>query len=175
MYMVAAACFGSGLMSFEFISFHLASHRTVSLQWIPLFLGIATGFGVLANLVLGRLYDRAGIKTVVGAVLVSALFSPLVFLGGFRVALIGMLLWGVGYAVQDTLFKAVVADRLPEGRRNFAFGIFYAGYGIGWLVGSIAIGLLYQLSVAAVIAFSMAIQLSSIPLFLLARRRELEA
>jgi MFS family permease len=175
LYMVAAACFGSGLMSFEFISFHLASHRTVSLQWIPLFLGIATGFGVLANLVLGRLYDRAGIKTVVGAVLVSALFSPLVFLGGFRVALIGMLLWGVGYAVQDTLFKAVVADRLPEGRRNFAFGIFYAGYGIGWLVGSIAIGLLYQLSVAAVIAFSMAIQLSSIPLFLLARRRELQA
>jgi MFS family permease len=175
LYMIAAACFGAGLMSFEFISIHLATHRTVSEHWIPVFLGISTGFGVLANLALGRLYDRAGIKTVIGAVFVSALFSPFVFLGGFRVALIGMLLWGVGYATQDTLFKAIVADRLPEGRRNFAFGIFYTGYGGGWLIGSIATGLLYHVSVVAVIAFSMAVQLGSIPLFLLARHQESSA
>lgn len=175
LYMVAAACFGAGLMSFEFISFHLASHHTATLQWIPIFLGISTGFGVLANLALGRLYDRAGISTVVGAVLVSALFSPFVFLGGFGVALFGMLLWGVGYATQDTLFKAIVADRLPEGRRNFAFGIFYTGYGGGWLIGSVATGLLYQVSVGAVIAFSMAVQLGSIPVFLFARRKESRA
>jgi len=172
LYMIAAACFGAGLMSFEFISIHLASHRTVSDHWLPAFLGISTGFGVLANLVLGRLYDRAAIPTIVGAVFVSALFSPFVFLGGFGVALFGMLLWGVGYAVQDTLFKALVADRLPKSRRNFAFGIFYTGYGGGWLIGSIATGLLYQLSVAAVITFSMAVQLGAIPLFLLARRKE---
>lgn len=172
LYMIAAACFGAGLMSFEFISVHLASHRTVSEQWIPAFLGISTAFGVLANLVLGRLYDRAAIPTVVGAVFVSALFSPFVFLGGFGVALFGMLLWGVGYAVQDTLFKALVADRLPEGRRNFAFGIFYTGYGGGWLIGSIATGLLYHISVVGVIAFSMAVQLGAIPLFLFARNKE---
>ena len=172
LYMVAAASFGAGLMSFEFISVHLSSHRTVSEHWIPAFLGISTGFGVLANLVLGRLYDRAALPTIVGAVFVSALFSPLVFLGGFGVALIGMLLWGVGYAVQDTVFKAVVADRLPEGRRNFAFGIFYTGYGVGWLIGSVAVGLLYDVSVTAVIAFSMAVQLGSIPLFLFAQRKE---
>lgn len=175
LYMVAAACFGAGLMSFEFISFHLASHRVVSATWIPVFLGISTGFGVLANLVLGRLYDRAGIRTVVGAVFVSALFSPFVFLGGFGVALFGMLLWGVGYATQDTLFKAVIADRLPNGRRNFAFGIFYTGYGGGWLVGSIATGLLYHRSVAAVVVFSMVVQFGAIPLFLFARRQELSA
>jgi len=171
-YMVGAACFGAGLMSFEFIAFHLASHRTAGAHWIPVLLGISTGFGVLANLVLGRLYDRNAIGTVVGAVFVSALFSPLVFLGGFGVALAGMLLWGIGYAVQDTLFKAVVADRLPEGRRNFAFGIFYTGYGVGWLIGSVAVGLLYDVSVVAVIAFSMVVQLGSIPVFLLARHEE---
>ncbi|MFL5616819.1 MAG: MFS transporter [Gemmatimonadaceae bacterium] len=171
--MVGAACFAAGLMSFEFISFHLSSHRTASDQWIPLLLGVATGFGVIANLVLGRLYDRwSATGTMVGAVMLSALFSPLVFLGGFAVALAGLLLWGVGYAVQDTLFKAVVADRLPEGRRNFAFGIFYTGYGGGWLIGSIVTGLLYQVSVVGVIAFSMAVQLGSIPLFLLARHKE---
>lgn len=171
-YMAGAACFGAGLMSFEFISFHLATHRAASEHWIPVLLGISTGFGVLANLALGRLYDRNAIGTIVGAVFVSALFSPLVFLGGSGVMLVGMLLWGVGYAVQDTLFKAVVADRLPGGRRNFAFGIFYTGYGVGWLVGSVAVGLLYDVSVVAVIAFSMAVQLGSIPVFLYARHRE---
>jgi MFS family permease len=171
-YMVGAACFGAGLMSFEFISFHLASRHVVSGQWIPLFLGISTGFGVLSNLILGRLYDRAAIGTVVGAILVSALFSPFVFHGGFTVALVGMLLWGIGYAVQDTLFKAVVAGRLPKGQRNFAFGIFYTGSGGGWLVGSIATGLLYNVSVNAVIGFSMAVQLGSIPIILFARHKE---
>jgi len=175
LYMLAAACFGAGLMSFEFISFHLATHRTVSVAWIPVFLGISTGFGVLANLALGRLYDRAGTRTILGAVFVSALFSPFVFFGGFGVALFGMLLWGVGYATQDTLFKALVADRLPRGRRNFAFGIFYTGYGGGWLVGSIATGLLYHVSVAAVVGFSMVVQLGAIPLFLVARQKEVSA
>ena len=174
-YMMGAACFGAGLMSFEFIAFHLASHRIASAYWIPVLLGIATGFGVLVNLVLGRLYDRNAIGTLVGAVFVSALFSPFVFLGGFAVALFGMLLWGIGYAVQDTLFKAVVADRLPEGRRNFAYGIFYTGYGVGWLIGSVAVGLLYDVSVIAVIAFSMIVQLAAIPIVLFAQRKEFAA
>ena len=33
------------------------------------------------------------------------------------------------------MLKAVVAGMLPEGRRSFAFGVFYAGYGGGWLIG----------------------------------------
>ncbi|HEX5075111.1 MAG TPA: MFS transporter [Gemmatimonadaceae bacterium] len=174
-YMVAAACFGSGLMSYEFVSFHLSSHGTVGDSWIPLFLAIATFGGIIASLVLGRLYDRIGVRAVIIAVVVSAFFSPLVFLGGFGVALAGLVLWGIGYATQDTLLKAVVADRLPEGRRNFAFGIFYAGYGGGWLLGSIATGLLYRVSVTAVVAFSMSVQLGSIPIFLFARHMEARA
>lgn len=172
LYVVAAACFGAGLMSFEFISYHLASHGTVTDQWLPVFLAISTGCGVVASLVLGRLYDRIGLSAMLGAIVVAALFSPLVFLGGFFVVLAGLILWGVGYAIQDTLLKALVADRLPEGRRNFAFGIFYAGYGVGWLVGSISTGVLYQYSVMAVIIFSVTVQLASVPMFLFARRVE---
>jgi MFS family permease len=63
---------------------------------------------------------------------------------------------------------------LPEGRRSFAFGLFYAGYGGGWLVGSVVTGLLYAHSISAVIAFSVVVQLSAIPLFLLANRGALK-
>src|SRR5438046_1299855 len=120
-YMIAGSLFAAGLMSFEFVSFHLSSSGTVAQQWIPIFLALSTATGVAASLVMGKLYDRIGIAVVVGAVCLSALFSPLVFLGGFWVALGGLLLWGIGYATQDTLLKALIASVLPEGRRSFAF------------------------------------------------------
>ena len=86
--------------------------------------------------------------------------------------LVGLMLWGVGYATQDTLLKALIAGVLPEGRRNLAFGLFYLGYGVGWLIGSIVIGLLYERSIMTLIAFSVSIQLISLPVFVLARRKE---
>ena len=126
--------------------------------------------GLVASLALGRLYDRIGPPVVLAGVLLCSLFSPLVFLGGFRAALAGLILWGIGYATQDTLLKAVVAGMLPEGRRNLAFGLFYTGYGAGWLVGSITTGLLYDRSIPAVIAFAVIVQLTSLPLFMIAER-----
>jgi len=86
------------------------------------------------------------------------------------VALAGMILWGFGYATQDTLLKAIIAGLLPEGKRNLAFGLLYTGYGTGWLVGSVTVGLLYEQSLPLVIAFSVAIQLASLPLFVMAGR-----
>jgi MFS family permease len=172
LYMLAGALFAAGLMSFELISYHLTRAKIASEQWIPVMLAISTAFGVLANLAFGKAYDRIGLPVVIAAVCVSAAFSPFVFLGGFWFVLFGMLLWGVGYATQDTLLKAVVAEVLPEGKRNFAFGLYYAGYGVGWLVGSIVAGLLYENSRMALIAFSIIVQLASVPVFLMAGRRE---
>jgi MFS family permease len=172
LYMLAGALFAAGLMSFELISYHLSKSKTVAEQWIPVFLAISTAFGVLASLGFGRLYDRVGLAAVIAAVCLSAPFAPLVFLGGFYVVLAGMLLWGVGYAIQDTLLKAIVAEVLPEGQRNLAFGLYYAGYGVGWLVGSIVAGLLYERSLGTLIAFSIAVQLCALPVFIVARRHQ---
>jgi hypothetical protein len=81
-------------------------------------------------------------------------------------------LWGIGYATQDTLIKAIVAGLLPGGQRNLAFGLYYAGYGVGWLVGSVATGLLYGQSRLALVIFAAAVQLASLPVFMIARRAE---
>lgn len=167
--MAAGACFAAGLMSFELISYHLSKSKIVSEAWIPVLLAISTAFGVLANLV-GKSYDRFGTTVLVAAAAVSSLFSPLVFLGGFWLVLCGMVLWGVGYATQDTLLKAVIAGTLPEGKRGLAFGLFYTGYSGGWLVGSIVAGALYQRSLIALIAFSIVAQLVSVPFFMVAGR-----
>ena len=107
---------------------------------------------------------------VIVAVFISSLFAPLVFLGSFSVALLGIILWGIGYATQDTLLKAIIAGVLPEGKRNLAFGLFYLGYGGGWLFGSTTVGLLYARSLPLLIVFSIAVQLASLPFFIAAER-----
>ena len=169
--MAAASLFAAGLMSFELISYHLSATEAASRAWVPVLLAIATAGGIVASLVMGRLFDRVGGPVVYGAVLLSAGFSPLVFFGSPAGVIAGMVLWGVGYATQDTLFKAIIAGRIPEGRRNTAFGLFYAGYGVGWLAGSVVTGLLYERSRPALVAFSVVIMLASLPVFAVALRR----
>jgi MFS family permease len=170
LYMIAGGFFAAGLMSFELVSYHLSSSRIATGHWIPIFLALATLMAVVASLVLGKLYDKIGISAVVMAVVLSASFSPFVFFGGFGVALGGLLLWGIGYATQDTLLKVLIASVLPEGRRNLAFGLFYLGYGGGWLVGSVTTGLLYEHSRLALVIFAVAAQLASVPFFILGAR-----
>jgi MFS family permease len=170
LYMTAGAFFAAGLTSFELISVHLGAEHLVSDRWMPVYLSAATVMGIIASLVLGKLYDRIGISVVVAGVMLSAMFAPLVFLGGAAVVLVGMLLWGIGYAVQDTLLKAVIANAMPRERRNFAFGLFYAGYGGGWLVGSVVTGVLYGPSRIALVIFCVVVQLASVPLFVAAAK-----
>ena len=124
-----------------------------------------TASAIAASLTLGRLYDRIGIGAVVTGVLLTAGFSPLVFFGRSWLVVAGLLLWGVGYAVQDTLLKALIASVLPEGRRNAAFGVFYLRYGGGWLVGSVLAGVLYSRSLRALVTIAIITQLIAIPIF----------
>jgi len=48
--------------------------------------------------------------------------------------------------------------------------LFYLGYGGGWLVGSVTAGFLYEYSRTAVVGFALAVQLASIPFFILGAR-----
>ena len=170
LYMAAGTCVAAGLVSFELISYHFSKTGAVTKQWIPLFFALAMGTDAIASLIFGKLFDRVGMPIVIIAFFLSSLFAPFVFFGNFPLALIGMVLWGIGFGAQDTLLKAIIAGILPDGKRNFAFGLFYTGYGSGWLVGSVTTGLLYSRSLPLVVAFSVVMQLISLPFFLVAKK-----
>ncbi len=70
-----------------------------------------------------------------------------------------------GYIAQGSC-----ASELPEGKRDFAFGLFYIGYGVGWLISSIVSGLLYRDHQTSLILFASVVQLCSIPFFIIAER-----
>jgi MFS family permease len=81
-----------------------------------------------------------------------------------------MALWGIGMGAQESIVRAVVADIVPRYRRATGYGIFHAGFGFAWFVGSAATGMLYGRSLVALAAFSAAAQLASLPMLYLVHR-----
>ena len=81
-----------------------------------------------------------------------------------------MVLWGIGMGALESILKAALADLAPASRRATAFGIFHTGFGLFWFLGSALMGVLYEVSLTMLIAFSIITQLLSIPLFLLMAR-----
>ncbi len=168
-YLVAGALIAAGFADFSLISFHFQKAQIISQTTIPLFYAVAMGAGALTNLLLGRLFDRLGFPIVVVAFFVGALFAPLVFLGRYWLTLIGIALWGIGMGAQNSLLKAMLTSVLPVAKRSTGFGLFYAGYGIAWFLGSAAMGLLYDRSIPGLVIFSVVLQFLALPVFFFAR------
>lgn len=171
MYLAGAGLVAVGFADFPFMAYHFQRLSTVLGPLIPVFYAVAMGVSGLGSLLFGRLFDRFGLGILVPLTLASMLFAPLVFLGGFWAALAGVALWGLGMGVHESIIPAAVAPMVPPRRRASAYGLFTAGYGIFWFLGSLTIGLLYGVSLKALIGFCLAAELSAIPLFLLVRRR----
>ncbi len=173
-YLGGAALVAAGFADYPLIAYHWSRHGVVPGEWVAVFYSIAMAVSGTGSLLFGRLFDRFGFKALILLTLVSLSFAPLVFLGGFGVALVGAAVWGLGMGVHESIIPAAVAPMVPPERRASAFGLFTAGYGISWFAGSAAIGALYDLSTFAAIAFCVATQLAGISLFVCVSRRYAE-
>lgn len=165
-YTVAAGLVGAGFVDFALIAFYLTRAGLVPAAAIPLLYALAMAAEGVAALVLGRLLDRLGGSVASAGIALAALAAPLVFLGGVPGAVAGAGLWGFGTAVQDTVFQALLSPHIPADRRATAYGLFDALRGTAWLAGSILLGLLYIVSLPALVGLSLALQLAAIPVLL---------
>jgi MFS family permease len=170
LYVVAVGMLGAGYADFPLIAYHFGKTALLPADWIPLFYAVAMGVDAVAALVLGRLFDRLGMPVIMGTAALSAFFAPLVFLGGFNLALLGMVLWGIGMGSLESIIKAALAEMVPRDRRATGYGLFNAGFGLFWFLGSALMGLLYEFSLGALVAFSVTSQLLAIPFFLAVER-----
>jgi len=170
-YLGAGALIAAGLADFALIGFHFRKANTVPTNLIPVFYAVAMGSSALASIPLGRLFDRFGANIALLAFFISAGSAPFVFLGTPVSALIGMILWGVGMSAQGSLFQAMLTGVIPREKRSTAFGLFDTGYGVAWFLGSAAMGLLYEKSILAVVAFSVVLQLAALPVLFVANKK----
>jgi MFS family permease len=170
-YLVAAGLVAAGFADFSLMAYHFEKASVIPNTWVPVFYSVAMAVSGIGSLLFGRLFDRVGIWILVPLTLIAAASAPLVFLGGFWLALIGSALWGLGMGVHESIIPAAVATMVPQQRRPSAYGIFTAGYGVCWFIGSVIIGRLYDVSVFAVIVFSVLAQMIAIPIFVIVKKR----
>ncbi|MCE5214476.1 MAG: MFS transporter [Methanobacterium sp.] len=166
-YIVAVALIAVGFADFPLVAYHFQQTALVSPAMIPIFYAVAMGVDAMAALLFGKLFDKIGISIMMLVALISSLFAPLVFLGGFYMAFLGMALWGVSLGAQESIMRSSVAVMSTVERRGSAYGIFNTIYGISWFAGSLTLGILYGISLNYLVIFSMVFPLLSIPLFIL--------
>ncbi len=168
-YLTGAALVAAGFADFQLIAYHFEKADAINDTWIPLMYSIAMAVSGTGSLLFGRMFDRVGIGVLIPLTLVSAVFAPLVFLGGFWPVIVGSALWGLGMGVHESIVPAAVATMVPPQRRPSAYGLFTAGYGIAWFIGSAIMGVLYDFSIVAVVIFCIVLQLAAVPIFLKVR------
>ena len=169
LYLAGAALVAAGFADFSLMAFHFERTAIVEATLIPIFYATAQGVSGVGSLILGRLFDRVGIGVLIPLTLGAALFAPLTFFGGPVLAFFGVVLWGVGMGVHESIMAAAVAAMVPSGRIASAYGLFNLGYGVAWFAGSAAMGFLYDASIPTLVAVSIVLEAASIPLFLRVR------
>ena len=170
-YLAAAALVAAGFSDFSLVAYHFQKSEVVTATLAPIFYSVAMAVSGAGSLVFGRLFDKFGISILIPLTLLSLVFAPLVFLGGFWAALVGVALWGLGMGVHESIIPAAVATIVPPNRRPSAYGLFTAAYGISWFAGSAVMGQLYDISLPAVVGFCVIAELAALPLFFWVRKQ----
>ena len=169
-YVAAAGLLACGFVDFPLLSYHFQKAGLAKPAMIPLLYSGAMAVNGITALVFGRLFDRYGLLVLTGGILVSLMALPLGFLGGETGAIAGVACWATGLGAQDACLRAGIAQAVAMGKRGSAFGAFNGVYGVAWFLGSAVMGLLYDHSLVALVAFGVVAQLAAAVLFFRLRK-----
>jgi predicted MFS family arabinose efflux permease len=161
-YSLGAALVAFGFADYALISYHFAVAKTMSGSSVPILYALAMGAAGVGSMAAGRWYDHRGLIVLIPSTILIAAYAPLVFLGGFWLALIGAMLWGVGVGIHETVMSAAIAHMVPVHRRARAYGIFTAIFGIAWFAGSATLGALYDRSLMVTVLVAALAQLAGL-------------
>lgn len=164
LYLAGASLIAAGYADFPLIAYHFQKNAILSPLWIPISYAIAMGVNSISAPLFGHYYDRKGFVILIIATILSCFFAPLVFLGTAKLAFVGVALWSIGVSAHESLMRAIVANMVPMNKRSSAYGVFNTGYGICWFLGSFLMGIIYDISIPALVVFSLLIQLLAVPL-----------
>ncbi|MGI6212591.1 MAG: MFS transporter [Anaerovoracaceae bacterium] len=177
-YITGISLFAFGFIDYSIIIMHVSRTYTaasaslaetssiVTTGTIPLLYAGAMLIDAVAALIFGNLYDKKGVKILALASVITAPFPILVFgMHSVPLLLLGIALWGVGMGAQESIMKAAVTTMVPKSSRATGYGIFECSFGIFWFLGSWLLGVLYDVSIPAMITISVIVQLAAIPFY----------
>lgn len=160
----------AGFANFQLISYHFKVQSIVSDIQIPIFYAIAMGVDALVALIIGKTYDKIGLKSLITIPLLTLPIPFFAFSHSYSLAVISVVLWGAVMGIHETIMRAAIADLTPVERRGFAYGIFNTVYGAAWFFGSTIMGLLYDISISYLIFFVILMEVLSLSVFFLFKK-----
>lgn len=159
-YLVAISFIALGFIDYPFMAYHIKTYDLMDIAYVPLLYAYAMGIDAISALVFGILFDRIQVKALLISILISLCFSPVFFLNQNLVSvIIGVTLWGIGMGALESILKAVISTSVSKDKRATAYGMFYTVFGLSWFIGSSIVGLLYGLSIEAVVIFSISMEI----------------
>lgn len=148
----------AGFAAFPLLAFHFKTQGVLGDAYIPLLYAGAMGVDAVVALIIGRFYDRVGLRALMIAPVLALPIPWLAFTSTTLGAVACVLLWGAVMGIHETIMRAAVADLSPLARRGSAYGVFNTAYGLSWLVGSALLGWLYQVSLPLVVIVVIVLQ-----------------
>lgn len=184
LYIAGISLFAFGFIDYSIIIMHVSrsfsqlsgglaeTGELVTSDSLPLLYAGAMLVDAVAALLFGLMYDKKGVKALVWSTLISAPFAIFIFaFDSVPMLLVGIALWGVGMGAQESILKAAVTSMVPKSSRATGYGIFECSFGVFWFLGSWLLGVLYDVSIPAMVAVSAAAQLAAIPLYIASSRK----
>jgi MFS family permease len=168
---VAAVCLNTlGLIPAALILYQISAE--VGAWVVPLVYALIQLIDAPMALAAGHLYDRTGPKILVVAFVLSIAPAPLTFAGGMTLLLLAAVVFGFILGIQESIYRAFVADIVPVERRGRAYGEFYSATGVAALAGGALLGLLLTQGVGwpAVLVYSAAVNLTGLALLIWSAR-----
>lgn len=179
LYIAGISLFAFGFMDYSLVLMHISrtyadlsqglaeTTSLVNSGTLPLLYAGAMLVDAVSALFFGILYDKKGVKALIWSTVLSAPFVILVFAShSIPLVLLGVALWGVGMGAQESILKAVVTTMVPKTSRATGYGVFEFFFGLFWFLGSWLLGVLYDISIPAMIVVSLVAQLGAIPLYI---------
>jgi MFS family permease len=144
--------------------------QPVHQQWIvPALFLIAQSIDAPIALISGYFYDKLGVKVLLIPFIISTLPPILTLTSNQLIMLVAAsLVFGSVLGMQESIYRATVADLTPITSRGKAYGLFNTAYGLGFLASGAIYGSFidYRISIIGVIAYSLVMQLIAIILLL---------
>lgn len=185
LYIGGISLFAFGFIDYSLIIMHVSRRYTalaaglaetsslINSGTLPLLYAGAMLVDAAAALAFGLLYDKKGARALIWSTLLSAPFAVFIFaFDSVPALLLGIALWGVGMGAQESILKAAVTNMVPKASRATGYGVFECSFGLFWFLGSWLMGVLYDVSLPAMIAVSVAAQLLAIPLYAASARAQ---
>lgn len=156
----------AGFANFQLISYHLQAGNLAPGADIALLYAIAMLVDAVVALVIGRAYDRIGLRALLAIPLLTMPIPWLAFTSRYALAIVAVVLWGAVMGIHETIMRAAIADITPIGRRGQSYGIFNTLYGTAWLLAGAGMGWLYERTPLAIGVVAVLLELASVPVLL---------